>query len=143
MKYGAYLVFAILFACKSTPPAVATACHDDKLNVGQRWTYKTRPQEPNSTAIILRIDCNASGAVNAVHIRLEDVDLPKGPTERQHVAPHVPMDRATLIADLRDMVGTVDPLPEFPGYQDWLDNKGGVFTLPIAKMLDVVEPSLK
>ena len=54
--------------------AMAGAAFAENYAPGQIWSYKTRPQEKNSTLIVLRID-NTSKLGQVVFVGLKDVRL--------------------------------------------------------------------
>ena len=81
----------------------------ENYEVGQIWSYQTRPQEPNSTLMILRID-NSSKLGQVVFIGLMDVRIrhPNGKIIGS-LSP-LPITRHGLDQSVVKLVGKTDKL---------------------------------
>jgi hypothetical protein len=91
----------------------------ENYEVGQVWTYKTRPQEPDSTLMILRID-NTSKLGQVVFIGLKEVRIlhPNGNTIRS-LSP-LPFTKDALDKSVTKLVDKTDKvLTSNFGYLKW------------------------
>jgi len=137
-------VLSMLAACvlPSLPSVAQGKCSkpqavtDRKFVPGQVWSYETRPGEESSRVTILRIEKIARlGTV--IHIRIDGVHFSNctgGP--RPDLIQHSPFTRAALEASVRTKVGVVTTLPDYAaGYQAWLNYCGGVYTIPVERVV--------
>src|SRR5262245_26674949 len=107
-----------------------------RFQAGQKWTYKTRPGEEASTVTVLKVEGDT------VHIAVDGVKL-KTPKGVQSRLPHAPIAASALQGCVVKLAADRVPLPAFEeGYQQWKKANGGVFTAPVAKILDFVEEAL-
>lgn len=111
---------------------------------GQVWEYRTRPSDESSLLKIQKIDTDPRRPVNRViyHISIIGVRL-NDPGVRREIS-HVPVSREALDDSVtREIPGR----PVFPdareGIAEWRRVNGGVFTIPIAKIIDVVEQTMR
>ena len=92
----------------------------ESYEVGQVWSYKTRPQEPNSTLMILRVD-NSSGKLGTViFIGLKELRV-QHPTGKvfPSMSP-LPFTKEALDRSVIKLVGKTDQLmPSNFGYSKW------------------------
>ena len=134
MKCLTYL-FTLFGIC----PSFATAT----LQVGEVWTYKTRPGEESSTVTILKREELAGKPV--IHIRVDGLKVknshaPKGLSDS---IPHMPFDEAALTRSLVKKLKSVEKLPDFSeGYAEWKNAKGGVFTIPLKDAVSFIEQTI-
>jgi len=123
-----------------------SACALAKANdyaEGQIWEYKTRPQDPGSLLKIQKISTDPTRVENRViyHLSIIGVHLNDRTTSR--TISHVPVSREAL----DDSVTRLSPIrPIFPaatdGIAEWRKANGGVFTVPIAQIIDIVENTM-
>lgn len=122
------------------PCAAPQAATDPKFAPGQVWAYRSNPGEEGATITILRVQ--TLGKVGTlVHVRLGGVHFNncQGQTLADNL-PHAPFARAALEESVTKQIGRVAVLPDFEeGYRDWLQHCGGVYTLPVARMVALVE----
>ena len=112
--------------------------------VGQIWSYKTRPQDPKSTLTILRIDNSISLGV-VVFISLADVNIqhPYGGVVRS-LSP-LPFTKAALDKSVIKLVGQTDKLMSSEtGYWKWKQGqregkKPTTFMKPVAEVVNDLE----
>jgi hypothetical protein len=112
--------------------------------VGQVWRYHTRDVEPFSTLTICLIEAHPQLG-HVIHISLSNLRIhnPKHPDAFSEVLEHAPVAEGALRASVTQLVQQNAPLPPFEeGYQTWQRSRGGVFTLKVADVVDVVENSL-
>ena len=111
---------------------------------GQVWQYRTRPSDPDSLIKIQKIDTDPRRPVNRViyHISIIGIRL-NDPAVRREIS-HVPVTREALDDSV---IRAISGRPTFPeardGIAEWRRVKGGVFTLPIAQIIDVVEQTMR
>lgn len=111
---------------------------------GQVWLYRNRPSDPDSLLKIQKIDTDPKRAVNRTiyHISIIGVRL-NDPGVRREIS-QVPVSRESLDDSVtREIPGR----PAFPdaseGIAEWRRVKGGVFTIPVAQIIDVVEQTMR
>ena len=111
-----WLVLLLLVAAEPSGPI--------EFKAGQHWSYDTRPQDPESTLVIGRVeDLPKLGTV--VHISVVDVNIAQpGSID----VGHAPAKPAAQFED---------------GYKAWLEAKGGVFTISVREGVEFVEQTLK
>jgi hypothetical protein len=113
-----------------------------KYVVGQVWEYKTRPQDAGSLLKIQRVETDGDRPV--YHISIIGVHFRQpGPAG---ILPHLPVSDQTLDASVTRLSPTS---PDFPtttsvdeGIAEWRKAEGGVFTISVAKIVDVIEQSI-
>jgi hypothetical protein len=122
---------------------------DSKYKVGQKWSYKTRPNEKDSYFIVLKVE-NYPKFGNIIHIALSNLKVknpgsPNGITDQIIELPFAErfIDESA-VKILKEKVA----LPNYQArYDFWRKNveakKGGVHTSSIAKFIDVMEASMK
>jgi hypothetical protein len=112
--------------------------------VGQVWRYQTRSIEPFSTLIICHIEPHPQlGRV--VHISLNNLRVrnPRLPNAFSEQLAHAPIAEGALRASVTQLVQENAVLPDWhEGYRTWQASNGGIFTLKVAAIVDVVENSL-
>ena len=127
----ALLVGAGLFAQAPTP----------KYAVGQVWEYKTRPQDAGSLLKIQRIE--ADGDRPVYHISIIGVHFSR--PGFAGTLPHLPVSDQTLDASVTRLSPAA---PDFPttsvdeGIAEWRKAEGGVFTIPVAEIIGILEQSV-
>lgn len=114
--------------------------------VGQVWSYRTRPEEPQSRLYIVRItDSDKLGSI--YNIFLDGLFL-KNPSIKggvQDVLPHSPVSAETLDLSVTNLIETqLSELPEISeGYQLWREafdrGEAGVFTIPVKQIIQYLE----
>ena len=119
-----------------------------KYKVGQVWAYRTRPNEPNSSLTVVKVELQYGTAV-VVHIHVDDLNLK--PAESGGLpgttASHLPFSENALDASVTNMIDHVVVLPDFEeGYMMWreafLEGKAGIFSLTVAEVIDFIESTM-
>lgn len=105
------------------------------LAVGQEWLIKST--HPGTAKVIIgRIEPWRDKV--AVHVSIVDLPAPQeaGALRISQIA-HAPFEKSALAASLNKLIATgVPPAENFDsGYQQWKENKGGIYTVPIAQAL--------
>lgn len=118
-----------------------------KFAVGQQWQYNTRPQDPNSTLTILKIEKDRELGV-IVHIAVSDVVIssPDGDEPKETIS-HMPIGADILESSLTTITRESVPLPDFTEeYQMWRESfdKGGagVFCKSVSECVGLMEEVL-
>jgi hypothetical protein len=121
----------------------APACARD-YRAGDVWFYHVRPGDPDS---LLRIQAVEEGPVpgdpagRIYHVSLVGVHFGDDPAPRD--VAHLPVSRATLDASLTRISPAAIGFPDWrEGAAQWRAARGGVFTISIAEILDIVERTL-
>ncbi|MEO1297392.1 MAG: hypothetical protein AAFW75_16735, partial [Cyanobacteria bacterium J06636_16] len=76
------------------------------------------------------------------HIYIDGLKLKNRRVEGdlQNFLPHVPVDEKTLNASVTDLLETKMDLPDISeGYEAWREAEGGVFNIPMKKIIQVIE----
>jgi len=128
---------------------LAMICRAEKLSVeshpdfaeGQEWSIKGVPQS-TAKVIIGRIESWKDKI--AVHVSI--VDIPDSQeVGRLHISEiaHVPFEKSALAASVEKLIATgVLPAGNFDaGYKQWKENKGGIYTVPIAQAIGLAPTS--
>jgi hypothetical protein len=112
--------------------------------VGQVWQYRARPGEESSDLVIHRIELVRSIEVLHISVRGLRIRNPHTDSGYQERLPHTPIARAALDASVTTMIahGVPDDDGFERGYAKWREEKGGVFTVTVAEIIDVLERAL-
>jgi hypothetical protein len=111
-----------------------------KYAQGQIWEYKTRPQDAGSLLKIQRIE--TQGNLPVYHISVIGVHV--GGSVTPAALQHLPVSDQTLDASVTRLSQAT---PDFPttfeeGISTWREAKGGVFTIPVAEIVDIVDQTI-
>lgn len=104
-----------------------------EILAGQRWVYRTRPHEVESRVVI------GPSEGDTIHISVDGLILcgPQGVIPR---VGHLPVARDALLESLVELdVSDVPFEGMHEGIKTWREAKGGVFTMPLAEILEGVE----
>jgi hypothetical protein len=134
----------LVAACASGPPMPERAS-SPRYRVGQVWRYQTRPGEEASRVIVGRIE-RIEGIGPVVHVKLTGLRL-RGPQGVASIMFHAPVAEPQLSASVTELTGERGDLEGFAdGYAMWRSayqsGKAGVFTLPLAGVVDSMEEAL-
>ncbi len=131
----------VVAAC-GLSPALAQETALPEFAVGQRWRFKTRPSETKATFVIGRIEPGEQGGT-VVHVAVHDVAIksPQAPGGVTREIGHSPIDLAALRASATELVASGVAIPDGfeDGYRQWKSAGGGVFTFPLARVIDFIE----
>ncbi len=130
-------MLALVLAMLSGAGGETTA---DRYAAGQVWEYRTRPQEPGSLVMIREIeDIAPVGRIYHVSITGIRPDATWGPTE----IAHSPVSRETLDASVTRLSSKQPQAPDYrPGIAQWRADRGGVFTIPVADIVGLIDAQL-
>ncbi len=112
-----------------------------KLRAGQRWTYRTRAADTESTLVIGKLDKKLAKPT-IVHISVEQVDVPSA-GGRSSIG-HLPFAEEAIKASLLELVedGCAPDENFGNGYAQWQQANGGAFETSVAETLDLILPAM-
>ncbi|WP_193370384.1 hypothetical protein [Pelagibius marinus] len=133
------VLFVLLAQCAALPAQAVT------FEVGQLWSYRTRPGEEDSRLYIARIDRDM-GSKPIVHVYVDRLKL-KNPLLEAKVQDHlvhVPISREALEASVISLIQKdVTPPDISEGYIIWreafLEGRAGVFTISLQQVVQYIE----
>ena len=109
-----------------------------EYTVGQIWEYRTRAGDEGSLVRIQQIEEMAAADGPIYHISVIGVRFRQAPLSGQLA--HLPVSRTTLDASLTRLSSQTRSFPDVaPGIAHWREARGGVFTVPLAQVVDMVE----
>jgi hypothetical protein len=121
------------------PPSVAAEARGPDFAVGQIWSYKHRAIDEHS---LLRIAVIEEGAVGRIfHVSLTGVKLTcqSSPT----AIAHLPVSETTLRQSLTALAVASAEFPDAAaGITEWRTAEGGVFTISVTEIVDMLEKSI-
>lgn len=109
-----------------------------KYEAGQVWAYRTRPQDAGSLLKIQQV--GDFGGSKVYHLSIVGVQF----ANRQIAGtlPHIPVSEATLDASVTQRASAQANFPTKAlqdGIAEWETAKGGVFTIPVAQIIDIID----
>ena len=122
--------FAVLLAVTA-----AKAADPMSLQVGQKWTVK----DSSSTIVIGAIEPFATGKT-AISVSVFDVPCPAAASCTTTIVGHAPFDSQALAQSVDRLVADhAATAPNFDaGYANWKQAKGGIFTIPVSQLPDLL-----
>lgn len=117
-------------------PLLLTSIGHDKLQIGQRWSYRTRPLDSESTLVIVAIDRHRTGIL--VNIAIQKLNA--GPNLKELL---VPITLEHLEGELIDLLDEgVDVADHSGSYTNWKalveKGKAGTFTTSPAAIVETI-----
>jgi len=120
----------------------------ESYEVGQVWSYQTRPQEPKSALMIMRID-NSTDLGEVIFIRLFNLNFnsAKGMVSVPVLSP-LPFTRAALDRSVVKLMRKMDRVEQSDGaYTKWKQahlegKKVAVYNRPVAQVLPEIEAAI-
>lgn len=129
----------LLIAALALMCAPAAFAEEQAFEVGQVWMLRA-PMESTARIRVGRIEDNGA----TIHISLWDVrppvPQPSGALQRPIWASHLPISSTALSRSV-DRLSHDAPPEQFdlePGYEHWRQANGGVFTITVAEIVDVI-----
>jgi hypothetical protein len=108
---------------------------------GQVWEYHTRPGDEGSLLRIQKIE-NLEGFGRVYHISIIGVHFAGLPLSGQ--LQHAPVSDQSLDVSVTRLSGSTTVFPDpAPGIAEWRQANGGVFTIPIAEVVGLVEQTVR
>ena len=149
LKSGAFLLLASLAVagCRAQPSVLADTT-GSRYQVGQVWSYRTRPQEPQATLTVVKVESHPKlGTI--VHVSLQGLQMknPQAPGGYSDTLSHLPMSVEALDKSVIKLLREQDPLPDFQdGYEEWRrafdKGEAGIFTLTVAEAVGFAETAI-
>ena len=118
------------------------------FHAGEVWRYHTRPAEPDSVVVIVRVDEEPNvGTIVHVYVGGLRIPNPRHPEGFSSAIGHMPFTESAVAASVTELLGQADELPDFEeGYESWRSawdaGEAGVFTITIAEAVDVMEQAI-
>ena len=133
------LLIALLALLLPTPLVAET--HD--YSVGQVWEYRTAPEDSGSLLKIQTIETIGpeTDPSEVFHISLIGIDL-AGDGSNVSDLQHLPVSRKTLDESVTRLSDSAAEFPDYhEGLAEWRRANGGVFTISVAEIADVIRVS--
>jgi hypothetical protein len=115
------------------------------LKVGQEWEFTAREGDPHPTLVIDRIETLPKiGEIVHVSVRGVRIKNRRSPDGFTTDIAHMPFARLALERSLTRLVHDSVSLPAYEeGYEEWKTAQGGVYTITVREVLEVIEQSLR
>jgi hypothetical protein len=124
------LLFAALLSGGAAPAP-------SRYAAGQVWEYRHRPQD---TASLLRIQKVEDGGKLGPIYHISVIGLSLRNTAIAGVLPHTPVSAATLDMSVTRLSDADRTWPDAePGIAQWRADNGGVFTISVAAIVQVID----
>ena len=108
-----------------------------RYTAGQVWEYHHRPQDGGSLLKIQKIE---DGGKLGMIYHLSVVGLALRNKAAGSSLNHTPVSQATLDASVTRLSQVVVDWPDVdPGIAEWRQNNGGVFTISVAKIVQIID----
>ena len=119
--------------------ASASAADTPSFAVGQKWSIK----DSGITIVIGAVEPFSSDKT-AVSISVFDVPCPAIAGCATTNVAHAPFDSHALEQSVDQLIATQQPLaPAYAqGYENWKNAKGGIFTIPVSRLPDLLFQAL-
>jgi len=131
---------AVLVALFLGAPAMAQA---NDYAVGQVWEYETSPQDQGSLIRIQAIETIGpeSKPMEVFHISMINIHLADGSLIPE--IQHLPVSRETLDSSVTKLSDNRATFPDYrEGLERWREANGGVFTITLAEIGDVIRQNI-
>lgn len=118
----------------------------DRYAEGQVWEYRTRPGDEGSLLKIQEVEAypNAPAADDRRVYHVSLIGVRFGPERTMTQLQHLPVSRETLDASVLRRSDSAAPFPApDEGIAMWREAEGGVFTIPVAELVDIVEQAMR
>jgi len=119
-----------------------------KYQVGQVWSYNTRPSEPDAKLTIVKIEGQDSIG-NVIHVYVSNVKVKtsSNPDKYSETISHLPFSEAAIDLSVTKQLGTATELPDFKeGYGEWRQSfdsgHAGVFFITVRKAVEYMETTM-
>ncbi|RZJ60995.1 MAG: hypothetical protein EOO58_02300 [Hymenobacter sp.] len=145
-RYLSALILLFILSCTSNSNSVPEAKEvESKYKVGQVWSFKSRPSEPNAKLTIVKIESDGKLG-NIIHIQVDSVKIKTSdePVKYTHLVSHMPFSEAAIDSSVTERLGEVAELPDFQeGYTEWRNSfeagNAGIFSIPVGKSVEYME----
>ena len=144
-----FLILLASSACKKEAASMLKDSTNSKYKVGQVWSYKTRPQEPDSSFTVVKVE-SLPKLGNIIHVSISGLRVKNSREPKGYVdfIAHMPFAEEAIdksvVKLLKENVVVGDYYKE--GYEDWKHEfnagEAGIFTVSVADGADVMEKIL-
>ncbi len=121
---------------------------ESRYQVGQKWSYKTRPNEKDSYFIVVKVE-NYPKLGNIIHIAVRDLKMknPRSPDGISDKVDHMPFAEEAMNKSAVKILKEKVDLPDYEeGYNMWREafeaGHAGIYTITLAEAVDVMEAAL-
>jgi len=143
-----FLVLSFAAPLVSAQDAEVREAKELKYEVGQKWSYETRPGEEKSYLIIVKIDHDPKlGKI--IHIAMRGLRMknPRSPDGISENVNHMPFSQEAIDKSGLKLLKEKTDLPGFEeGYQVWREafdaRRAGIYTITVAEAVQVMEATL-
>ena len=109
----------------------------------QEWAYDTRPEDTGSTLVIGKIEPLPHVRVIHIHVKGANIRNPRAPGGVSHALGHMPISEEALRRSVTRLVGPAAVDAAFTGgYEQWVRNEGGVFTISVREAIGYLEGAI-
>ena len=134
---AAMLIAAALLAGAAQPQPVRYAA-------GQVWEYRTRPGDEGSLLKIQKIERDSRFAKTGPVYHISVIGFHLANPRIRPVLPHAPVAKHVLDASVTRLSHVRPPFPDaVPGIVQWQGVHGGVYTIPVAQIIDALDRSTR
>jgi len=107
---------------------------------GQVWEYRTRPGDEGSLLKIQQVEADPPLAKRGPIYHISVIGFHLSNPQVVSILPHAPVSQQTLDASVIRLATTSAAFPDAaPGIDEWRQAKGGVFTIPVAEIIDILD----
>ena len=132
------LFLALLLALPAAPPEVFEPA---RFGEGQVWEYHVRPGDEGSLLRIQQVETSPEGRDPVYHISVIGVRL-NG--QAGTMIAHLPVSEQTLNASVTRESPSDAAFPSAAeGIATWRANRGGVFDIPLARIIEAIDASIR
>lgn len=103
------------------------------LRKGQVWEFRARAGEDHALVKIQQVDLSSDDGEEIFHVSMIGLRCRHG-TE----LPHVPVYRQALLTSITRLVKKHGQFPDhIPGLEAWKKAEGGVYSIPLADIIEI------
>lgn len=143
---GCWLMATTVFAMAQDSMLKDTT--ESRYKVGQKWSYKTRPNEKDSYFIVVKVE-NHSKLGNIIHIAVHNLKMtnPRSPDGISDKVSHMPFAEEAMNKSADKILKDKVDVPAYEeGYNLWREafdeGRAGIYTITLAEAVDVMEAGL-
>lgn len=135
------LAAALLAAAAPLPPGRPAP---GPYKAGQVWEYRTRPGDEGSLLKIQKVDRAGANGLPGPIYHVSVIGFHLANPRIQPALPHAPFAKAALEASLTRPSPLRPAFPDaVPGIVQWQQAKGGVYTVPVAQVIDMLDQTTR
>lgn len=124
--------------------AGAAQAAPSRYATGQVWEYRTRPGDEGSLLKIQKIETDPRFAKAGPVYHISVIGFHLANPRIRPVLPHAPVTRRVLDASVTRLSGVRPLFPDaVPGIVQWQSAHGGVYTIPVAQIIDALDRSTR